>query len=54
MGLKSVQKDTNVSEALLLPEKKTECGLEKTLANLWGRKRITKKAHASSGQKTKW
>jgi hypothetical protein len=32
----------------------TEGGLEKRLANLWSRKKITKKAHAGGGQDTKW
>jgi hypothetical protein len=27
---------------------------KKVLANLWNRKRITKKAHAGPGQETKW
>jgi hypothetical protein len=31
-----------------------ENGLEKGLANLWSRKKITKKAHAGRGQETKW
>jgi hypothetical protein len=35
-------------------ERKTGGGLEKGLANLWSRKRITKKAHAGRGQETKW
>jgi hypothetical protein len=29
-------------------------GLKKRLANLWSRKKITKKAHASRGLETKW
>ena len=48
-----MRKGTNVNEAPPLPEK-TEGGLEKGLANLWSRKKITKKAHAGRGQETKW
>jgi hypothetical protein len=32
----------------------TEGGLEEGLANLWSRKRITKKAYAGRGQETQW
>jgi hypothetical protein len=37
-----------------LCQRKTEGGLEKWLANLWSRKKITKEAHAGRGQETKW
>ena len=50
---KSVWKGANRSEAPPVPEK-TEGGLETGLANLWSRKRITKKAYAGRGQETKW
>jgi hypothetical protein len=35
-------------------QRKIEGGQEKGLANLWSRKRITKKAHAGRGQEAKW
>ena len=35
----------------LLCQRKTEGGLEKGLANLWSRKKITKKAHVVVGKK---
>jgi len=35
-------------------QRKTEGGLEKGLANLWSRKKITKKAHAGRGHEIKW
>ena len=35
-------------------QRKTEGGQEKGLANLWSRKKITKKAHAGRGQEAKW
>jgi hypothetical protein len=35
-------------------QRKTAVGLMKRLANLWSRKRITKKAYASRGQETIW
>jgi hypothetical protein len=41
----------------LLCHKETENGLEKGLANLWSRmkmSKITKKAHAGHGQETIW
>jgi hypothetical protein len=31
-----------------------EKGLEKGLANLWSRKKITKEVHAGRGQETEW
>jgi hypothetical protein len=34
--------------------RQTERGLEKGLANLSSRKKITKKAHAVRGQESKW
>jgi hypothetical protein len=37
-----------------LRQRKTENGLEKGLANLRSRKKITKKAHAGRGQEIKW
>jgi len=37
-----------------LCQRKTEVGPENGLANLWGRRKITKKAHAGRGQETKW
>jgi hypothetical protein len=37
-----------------LCQRKTEGGLETGLANLWNRKKITKKAHAGRGQEIKW
>ncbi|HEV2453010.1 MAG TPA: hypothetical protein VGY98_02035, partial [Verrucomicrobiae bacterium] len=52
---KSVRKGTNVKEALPLPEKngvRTEKRTGNGLANLWSRKKITKKAHAGHGQET--
>jgi hypothetical protein len=33
---------------------KTECGMGKRLANLWGRSRVKQKAHAGRGQESKW
>jgi hypothetical protein len=33
---------------------KNRGGLQKWLANLWSRKKITKKVHAGRGQQTKW
>jgi len=35
-------------------QRKTEDGLEKGLAFLWSRKKITKKAHAGRGPETQW
>jgi hypothetical protein len=35
-------------------QRKTEGDWKKGLANMWGGKKITKKAHAGRGQETKW
>jgi hypothetical protein len=50
---KACEKAQMSTKRALCP-RKTEGGLEKDLANLWSRKKITKKAHAGRGQETKW
>jgi hypothetical protein len=37
-----------------LCQRKAVGGQEKGLANLWSRKKITKKAHGGRGQESKW
>jgi hypothetical protein len=52
-----VRKGAKVSEALPLSEKKQGRIGKRTgkgLANLWSRKKITKKAHAGHGPETQW